>query len=606
MAAVVVGVIWWQFGGSDSEHTSDDSTVPRDTSIVPRAVSRYENTNLAVEFVGSSACILCHAEENESFQRTAHARALQEVELATEPPDAEFRHAKSGLSYRVYRKGNRLWHKESIRADDGAELTLANYAMRYAIGSGRFSRSYLVEADGFLIESPVTWYSSRDEWAMSPGYDAPQHFGFERIADVGCLVCHVGNIGSKKGNSFRAVIHEGAVGCESCHGPGSLHVKRRTNEETVFDGPDYSIVHPKRLTRERREDVCANCHLRGEATSYLRGRNVGEFRPGIPLSDVRIDYRIDVDGAQMTVVGHVEQMRLSQCYIQSDSLTCTTCHNPHGQPSRDDREGHYRSTCLECHSEESCGLPAGGIRRTEVADYCVTCHMPTTDTDIPHFAFTHHRIAIHSRRATSEPRDTIGTLVPLCETAHLSDVERDRCLGLAYLEVSEKQQNDEIYGAYRRRAHDLLESVHDRGIIDADVEATLARLYWEQDSARAADFAHSALLAIPSRAKARVNALFILADLAIKAGDYSLAISRLRELVGLRRHSQDWFLLGMSLQRKGQTQGALDAYEHAITISPLRVDVRRAAFELYQISGHAGPAAKQLKAIEQLLQRRNR
>ena len=72
MAAVVVGVIWWQFGGSDSEHTSDDSTVPRDTSIVPRAVSRYENTNLAVEFVGSSACILCHAEENESFQRTAH------------------------------------------------------------------------------------------------------------------------------------------------------------------------------------------------------------------------------------------------------------------------------------------------------------------------------------------------------------------------------------------------------------------------------------------------------------------------------------------------------------------------------------------------------
>jgi tetratricopeptide (TPR) repeat protein len=62
----------------------------------------------------------------------------------------------------------------------GGEMLLADHVPRYAIGSGRFTQSYLVETDGFLVESPITWYSSVARWDMSPGYDRPDHNSFER------------------------------------------------------------------------------------------------------------------------------------------------------------------------------------------------------------------------------------------------------------------------------------------------------------------------------------------------------------------------------------------------------------------------------------------
>ena len=40
------------------------------------------------------------------------------------------------------------------------------------------------------------------------------------------------------------------------------------------------------------------------------------------------------------------------------------------------------------------------------------CHMPTTKTDIPHVAFTHHRIDVYKsdERETDEPNEWLCTL----------------------------------------------------------------------------------------------------------------------------------------------------------------------------------------------------
>jgi hypothetical protein len=69
-----------------------------------------------------------------------------------------------------------------------------------------------VEVDGFLHESPLTWYTARKKWDMSPGYDFPTHWSFERPVKVGCLNCHAGRVEAAGGTVHKMTIHEQAIG----------------------------------------------------------------------------------------------------------------------------------------------------------------------------------------------------------------------------------------------------------------------------------------------------------------------------------------------------------------------------------------------------------
>ncbi len=209
--------------------------------------------------------------------------------------------------------------------------------IRYLIGSGHFCRSYLVEIDGFLHESPITWYTSKKKWDMSPGYDFPTHWGFERAVKTGCLACHAGRVEPVGDSLHRMTLHEKAIGCESCHGPGSKHEALHRAKKHVPGQEDLTIVQPSRLSRARLEAICTVCHLNGPASIPLRGRQDTDFRPGMPLTDYRIDYRFANGSEQMTVVGHIEQLRGSACYQKSERLTCLTCHDPHAKRNRKTR-----------------------------------------------------------------------------------------------------------------------------------------------------------------------------------------------------------------------------------------------------------------------------
>ena len=78
----------------------------------------------------------------------------------------------------------------------------------------------------------------------------------------------------------------------------------------------------------------------------------------------------------MTVVGHMEQLRLSACYQKSGEMTCLTCHHPHQKAAPKDSVAYYRQKCLSCHSERPCGLDQTMRLRKDPADNCASCHMP--------------------------------------------------------------------------------------------------------------------------------------------------------------------------------------------------------------------------------------
>ena len=127
--------------------------------------------------------------------------------------------------------------------------------MRYLVGSGHFSRSYIVEVDGFLHESPITWYAGKQKWGMSPGYDGARHAGFDRPIIETCLYCHAGRVEPVDGAAHRLTLHEKAIGCESCHGPGSFHREFHLAKKSLVGDVDLTIVNPRKLSRSLQDDT---------------------------------------------------------------------------------------------------------------------------------------------------------------------------------------------------------------------------------------------------------------------------------------------------------------------------------------------------------------
>ncbi len=584
-------------------------TPTKKTEPAPLSASPIRNTTAAASYVGAESCAACHADQQRSYLHTAHSLAMSDIDLATEPEDGSFFHAASGRHYSVYRRDGQLRHREAARNESGKDYAVSDYPIRYLIGSGRHTRSYLVEVDGFLVESPITFYASRKAWGMSPGYDRANHRGFERAADATCLVCHIGQMSAPDTEYQRFTFSEKAIGCERCHGPGSLHVAEARairGGAARADVAAASIVNPTRLSRELNEAICAQCHLMGDAAVTVRGRGIADFRPGLPLADFTANYRLDEPDAQMKVVGHVDQMRQSRCYQASANLTCTSCHDQHAGKSSAAEQQHYIETCIGCHGAEGCRLDRAQRLAKSATNDCVACHMPRTNTEIPHIAFTHHRIAVHAPETLAAPSPRAPGLPALAlqsmyDESGLNERDRRHNLGLAYLGLSLHESDPLAAAEHRNRAAKLLGDLGAEGYSNGETLGALARIAYANS-----DLANSARLAIESldycdlTPKTRVNNLFFLSEIAIRAKQPALARPALEQLIATRWLAEDWNLFGMLHLQEQDNAAAQHALEHAIGIAPFRPDLRQRLARIYALQGSNEFAERELQIARQL------
>jgi hypothetical protein len=182
---------------------------------------------------------------------------------------------------------------------------------------------------------------------------------------------------------------EGGIGCERCHGAGEAHVR----------DPRAAIVNPAKLAPERRDSVCAQCHMTGEVREMRAGRDRRSYRPGERLADSVAVFVRAGGTAGMKVTSHVERLAQSACKRASgDRLWCGTCHDPHAAPD----VVAIRRKCLECHAVSRCKETAA-VRAVR-GDDCVRCHMPkSTVTEAQHVVYTDHSIPRQPRPGEVPP-----------------------------------------------------------------------------------------------------------------------------------------------------------------------------------------------------------
>ena len=407
------------------------------------------------EYVDPQTCRPCHSDIFDSYQEVAMGRSfyLPSAENVIEDykVNNHYHHELSNRHYRMLQRDGRFYQRRYQLDAQGREHNVFEMEVTHIIGSGNHARSYLnLDAGGVLRELPVSWYTQEQRWAMSPGYDRPDHEDFSRQVTHDCMFCHnayppLPEPSDRLGldSRFPRELPSG-IDCQRCHGPGSRHLELVSGASADAADIRRTIVNPVRLGPEREMEVCMQCHLPvATAGPHIQrfGRSIYSYRPGEPLADysVRfdlIDPRTGGLSERFEVDSSSYRLRRSPCFIQSrGKMTCTTCHDPHHAPRGEEAVRHYRERCMDCHAEVS---PQAHPQPGE--SDCASCHMPQRRTqDAVHVVMTDHFIQRRPppREALLAPLEEDHSPKPDDVVLHqpdaLPDSEREIYLGLGQI-----------------------------------------------------------------------------------------------------------------------------------------------------------------------------
>jgi Tfp pilus assembly protein PilF len=570
----------------------------------PRLNYRGEFTNIhpdAVYVDNDARCAPCHADICATYRVHPMARSLTAMADLAERENlgADRRNPFTALNYRfsIERKGREIWHHLDRDDEAGKPLLGLSWPVHYAVGSGARGRSYLTDRDGALYQTPISWFSQKQFWDLSPGFGPLLLSG--RPVDGQCLFCHANRAHFRENsvNHFEEPIFSGlGIGCERCHGPAERHVETQGK---------WDVVNPNNLSSvELRDAVCEQCHLKGKMRVLRRERGLDDYRPGLPLSAFfRVFVEADGHGKAKSV-SEAEQMHESRCYQASleskdKPMVCVSCHDPHRHIGPAERVAHYRTRCLSCHESIPCKLSLDERHRRQPDDSCIACHMPRFGTiDIVHTAATNHRIPRIPPKTKPEEQAPPGNLdlKPFHPYPPEEEAEVRRDLGVAWVELMKiSLANPQVHG---ETAEALLAGAIRQHPNDVPArEAMGFSLFLRGRQYEALDQLESVLSLDPKREWA-LNAV---AALTWKLGRPEESLGYWRRLVAespwqpAYRRALTEILIHMGERAEARTQ-----CQAWLRLDPMSVDARRTWIHLLLRDNRRNEAREQLRLLEAL------
>ena len=552
------------------------------------------------DYVGSMACRDCHAEINEQYQSHPMANSYARVEHATPIENYEERlefHPPGNRSYRVERTDGRVLHHEIMLDTSGDVIYDQAAPVTWSLGSGKRGRAYVIDQDGLLFKSSVSWYSDTHEWGLSPDYLPESHMRFERRMTEGCLACHSGlpNFTRGEPDKFKdPPFLEEAIGCERCHGPGRKHVAFHNSDATGQD----PIVNPERLDMDRREAICAQCHLRGQTRILRTGRTALDFRPGERLEDNWIVF-VKSHGGGLTRSGRAatqaEHMVSSVCFQQSEGrLGCTSCHDPHSMPAPEKRDEFYRQKCLNCHEDQGCSLAVSEREAAPHLDRCTSCHMPSINAEnVLHRSVADHRI-LRKPVEDDDPQTTESIVFQFADSP-IPEFELRRARALKMVqEAIEQRQDQDLARAAASSLKPLLEEAPE----DLDLYVAMGNCALILNQPREAERYWSEVLRINPRHEQTIQALAVLYH---DNRQLIPAEQALKEFVALNPwHGSYYGRLANVLVYRGNTAAAIAAAERGLELNPHLWKLHEFLVDLYTNIGDKESAQRHQDLLKRM------
>lgn len=337
-------------------------------------------------YVGTKVCATCHKDVADAWRQSHHALAWtepSEQNVLGDFEDATF--SSHGVTTRFFKRGKTFFVETD--GPDGAET---KYEIKGVVGTDPLQQ-YLVETEpGRLQALDTAWSVVERRWYhLYPDQKLPAGNGLHwsgpyKTWNSRCAECHA--TGYEKNydprrQRFGSRQQEIGVGCEACHGPGSMHVKWAGKSSAGRDGAGAGfVVAFGEKSAETEIQQCAGCHSRREpvaadspmpGTPYHDAYRLALLRPGLYHADGSILDEVYVYGSFLQSKMYAKGVRCSDCHdVHSAKLrvkgnaVCAQCHSPAGNPRFPTlRRADYDADSHHFHQSGSQGAQ------------CRSCHM---------------------------------------------------------------------------------------------------------------------------------------------------------------------------------------------------------------------------------------
>jgi len=341
-------------------------------------------------YVGRQTCAECHQQELEQWQGSHHDLAM---DVATEETVlGDFSGAKlehHGVTSTMFRRDGKFFVNT-----EGADGKLADFEVKWVFGVDPLQQ-YMVEFDRTPDMKPdeigrvqvlrLCWDTHKKQWFhldapdVSGRLDPSDDLHWTGVAqrwNTMCADCHSTNLQKNydpHSQQYRTTFSEIDVSCETCHGPGSLHVDLANKLSPFWDRKRGYALASLKESNVAEIQACAPCHSRRRIIhgDYVAGCNYYDNF----ANEVLAENVYHADGQIQDE--DYEYGSFLQSKMFHKGIRCSDCHNPHS--GRLKFEGN--KVCTSCHQHPAGKYDTPAHHRHDMNSSgakCVNCHMPET------------------------------------------------------------------------------------------------------------------------------------------------------------------------------------------------------------------------------------
>ncbi len=398
-------------------------------------------------YVGSAACATCHKEDHQAWKETWHANMHRDVSPAIVTADfnnveiaytdveidgPDKTKVKVSPTIKLNREGD-VFTFTLIDKDNPANNQ--TYKIAYVFG-GNWNQHFEAQVGDAYYPTPMRWIVEDKQWTVKPFNDLwwiadgtpdgrpkkPEEMPKTKTGDATCDGCHTTGFSvnkDKDSGRWAGRKIELGIGCEACHGPGSVHVKTKSKTD---------IVNPDKLNAIQQNQLCGQCHSRvtnkqEKELSYQLG-----FVPCAIDLEQRVNFWTHASNPKNFWANEFAGKNRQQYHdVQFGShtkagVTCITCHDTHSaKKGYAQLRAEKNALCVQCHKESAEMYKNSAMAKAETG--CVDCHMArlanrsdATSKNKSHWDVSSHTFAVVMPQKADELK-----MRSSCDACHQGD-----------------------------------------------------------------------------------------------------------------------------------------------------------------------------------------